>query len=435
LKIKRNLKKIYFYFLGKILETRIKYLFFYFVNKSLFSYKNSLSINDRETILILNQERFENDLNALQRNQRFNMVCLPSRVQSFVNSIFLNSEKRFVAQDYMNSKPEVDRLLDFIGSMINFLDKKYSFIGILSCSFYYRQDYPYEFSYNRTNIPFYVIFKEYMKDEIIIAPTVSRYKEQGLVFKGRKIFCSNASIEKILLESKVCSKKQTSIVGSPRFDSIFYDIKNKKNNLPKSNIITLFSFHHASGSYQLSGEDNFFSNSGDGFSKLFDSVHSTIAELALEHRDKKFIIKTKWDGPWHQRIIDSIMRSTNIDITNQPNIVLTHKGDAQELIKKSKVIVAFNSTTILEAHLLKNDAIIPLFDEAAGKYFNSNLLYKKYLKSLNTVNSSKNLKKKIISQYYKKEIYKINREMIKEYIGFFDGNVSKRILDEMDLIE
>jgi len=25
--------------------------------------------------------------------------------------------------------------------------------------------------------------------------------------------------------------------------------------------------------------------------------------------------------------------------------------------------------------------------------------------------------------------------MIKEYIGFFDGNVSKRILDEMDLIE
>jgi len=54
---------------------------------------------------------------------------------------------------------------------------------------------------------------------------------------------------------------------------------------------------------------------------------------------------------------------------------------------------------------------------------------------LNTVNSSKNLKKKIISQYYKKEIYKINREMIKEYIGFFDGNVSKRILDEMDLIE
>ncbi len=47
-----------------------------------------------------------------------------------------------------------------------------------------------------------------------------------------------------------------------------------------------------------------------------------------------------------------------------PNLILTSEAPAQEVILSSDVVVAFGSTTILEAGLAAKPVVIPNFDEA-----------------------------------------------------------------------
>jgi hypothetical protein len=268
-----------------------------------------------------------------------------------------------------------------------------------------------------------------MKDDIVVDATINRYKQNKYQFVGEKIFSANKNIEKILLRSGVCRENQISLVGSPRFDAIF----NNKNTTTKHDkqIVTLFSFYHSSGSIELKGDNNFFSDQGDGYYDLFKNVHTSVAELAIENRDLEFIIKTKWGGQWHDRIISTIYETSGIDILCEPNISLVSEDNAQTLIKKSSVIIAFNSTTILEAGLLGRNVIIPVYAEALDKYFNSNLFFTKYLDSLIVASNNKDLKNKVMEHVINPQFFPLPNKMVQDFIGFCDSKSSKRILDEI----
>ncbi len=180
---------------------------------------------------------------------------------------------------------------------------------------------------------------------------------------------------------------------------------------------------------QLKGEDKFFSDGDSGYYDLFKQVHVAIAELAVENKDYTFIIKTKWGGQWHERIRSTVYESSGIDILHEKNISLLSKGNAQSLIKQSSVVVAFNSTTILEAHLLKKNVIIPVFSEAVDKYYNTNLLFTKYFDSLVTASSKEDLKRKIIACPSEQLYMEFPNQMIKDFIGFRDGRSAARVID------
>jgi hydroxymethylpyrimidine/phosphomethylpyrimidine kinase len=107
------------------------------------------------------------------------------------------------------------------------------------------------------------------------------------------------------------------------------------------------------------------------------------------------------------------------------------EGNAQTLIKKSSLVIAFNSTTILEAGLLGRNVIIPVYAEAVDKYFNSNVYFKKYLDSMIVASSGKDLKDKVLKYAFKQQHFPLPDKMVQDFIGFYDGQSSKRILDEI----
>ena len=413
-----------------LIRTPFYKLFIIAAVKSVYYYRKYDSNHDnKKSILILNHERFTHDLDALSLDQRVKFLILPSRIQTLLNSLFLSNSYSYKVDSYINEKEETKELVRFVVKFVNKLNDKYNLCGIISCSFYYRQDFSYEFSSLTTHVPFYVIFKEYMKDDVVVDVTINRYKQNKFHFIGKQIFSANKNVEKILLRSGVCREDQISIVGSPRFDVMF---NNKDASIKHDKqVVTLFSFYHSSGLIELEGDNNFFSDQGDGYYDLFKDVHTSVAELAVENRGIEFVIKTKWGGQWHDRIVSTIYEASGIDILCEPNISLMSEGNAQTLIKKSSLVVAFNSTTILEAGLLGRNVIVPVYAEAIDKYFNSNLYFTKYLDSLIVASSNKDLKDKIMEHVVNPQFFPLPDKMMQEFLGFCDGQSSKRILDEI----
>jgi hypothetical protein len=383
-----------------------------------------------KNVLVLNHERFRQDLNVLAMTEKIKFLILPSRLQTFINTLFLGQEMRYEVESYVNLNSKTEPLILFIEKLLKSINNKFEICAILTCSFYYRQDFPYQFSCINIQIPFYVLFKEYMKDTAQIKSSINNYQANGYKFYGEKIFTANKNIEELLIKSNVCKQNKLKLVGSPRFDAIITQ-KSQTHNEPKP-IVTLFSFYHGSGLVKINGRSNFFSDDkSTGFVELFDEVHSAIAQLALLESDYHFNIKTKWAGEWHEKIISSIMSSMGIDIRKIPNIsLLDESEDAQNLIGDSSVIVAFNSTTVIEASLMKKTVVIPIFAEAKDKYLKTNVLFTDFFDDLIVASSKAELMNMIIK--YSKNNHKktIPDAMTKKFIGYNDGKASQRIIHE-----
>ena len=153
--------------------------------------------------------------------------------------------------------------------------------------------------------------------------------------------------------------------------------------------------------------------------------------MAIENPGILFYVKTKWAGTWFDRIKSTILNNVGLDIKDLPNLILDSEEDAQSLIERSSIVVAFNSTTVLETGLMGKKFILPIFCEAKEKYYNSNVFFREFLELLPTASSKEDLKNKIIS--FKSDNYKnkIPEDMINKFIYAFDGKSGERILNEI----
>ncbi len=394
------------------------------------------SEGDKMNILVLNGERFLQDLDALNETNAIRFYLLPVSLQSLINSIFLPTTQSFTIKYYLDKNQEVEGLVTSLNRILESIRTKFSIDSVLTCAFYYRQDFPYQESCKRIGLSYNVLFREYMKDEVISDKTAKRYLKNGFKFYGDNLFLANEKLKEIILKSQVCSKEQIRIVGSPRFDTIFKKSKDLVPQELKRNV-TLFSFLHASGGVELSDPLFFFtSNPEEGFYYLFQDVHKSFAELAIKNPDYNFIIKTKYAGGyWFKNIMDAINSNCERRIEEIPNLKLQFKGDSQELIRKSKCVIAFNSTTVLETLLEGTALVIPLFNEAASKYKDTNVFFQSSLPSLPVVKSEEELKSRVGDYLRDKEYsYKCPEKMINDFLYKFDGKSSDRMIKELNLI-
>ena len=100
-------------------------------------------------------------------------------------------------------------------------------------------------------------------------------------------------------------------------------------------------------------------------------------ESAYKNKDTKFYIKTKFNTGWIDRI--EAIKKKYIKIYNDSlsNVIITSEIPAQDLIKKSKLVIGINSSALIEAKVLGIDVLIPIFDELK-KNMQSNVYFKEY---------------------------------------------------------
>ena len=208
----------------------------------------------------------------------------------------------------------------------------------------------------------------------------------------------------------------------------------KKVNYTHNKNVVLFSTHHVLGFLNVpSAIGSFVPDKKGGFIEHFKYLHGYFAKLALMNPHKNFIIKTKFVNIWHNEVKQSIKEITKKNFDDIPNLFLTSETSAHELIKKACLVVGLNSTTLIEAKLAKIPVVLPIFKEAKHKYFKTHIYFQKYLRYFSVANSPEEflrLTNDILSNSSFKHRM-LPKQMIKDYIGFFDGKVAGRIVKTM----
>ncbi len=391
-------------------------------------------------LLVLNEERYKADLEVLSEHPDVELISLPSAVQHLINSLWV-SELRELSQKnpvaYFECKePAVievrNKLAIFLQDFILRLKYKVKFDALVTCTFYYRQDKDWEIAAEKIGIPFFAIHKENMKDPIVHKISIDGYKRKHIKFYGRRIFLFNELEKSVLLNADVSTEDKVSVVGGLRMDRIFKRTDSGDVKEPGRKVV-LFSFHHCIGLLDIPDAIRYFSTRRDvGFVEYFDLVHGMVAQFAANNPDVEVVIKPKWEEEWNDHIRNAIERVTGINPDAIPNLKITGKVPAQTLIEESTVVVGLNSTTLLEAKLFGRRVVVPLLAEARGKYFDKHVYFHKYLDTFNTPGSPEEILVALDEELNGiSPVRDLNHEMIRDYLGVYDGNVANRMVNIM----
>lgn len=342
----------------------------------LFIKKITNSNSSKFNFLVLNKERFNKDLDILMEDNDFNFYVINQNFLYYLQAPFvffikesLNKNKWWEIQDSILYKKFIKNGTIFMENYINFLTKVIKINFIITPSYYYFQDRIIENACSSTSVKYIVINKENILDVSTLPNKILNNLKKNISFKGHYIITQNDYENKCLVDSKIASAEKIFTLGSPRFDKLYnYANKNQqsKKNINNEINITLFSFRHSIGGYKLADTLNtsgFSKISNDGAQNYFINVHSAIMEAAYLNKNCKFYIKTKFSSGWIDRINKIKESFINLYEYDFNNVIVTSDIPAQELIKKSKLVIGINSSALVEAKVFKLNVLVPIFDE------------------------------------------------------------------------
>ncbi len=199
---------------------------------------------------------------------------------------------------------------------------------------------------------------------------------------------------------------------------------------PLGRDVTLFSFRHAIGGLLLDDGDGGFSvGRTSGFIDYFDQVHAAMALLARRYPDRTVHIKPKWMGGWAERVEDAIRRLTGLSPAEIPNLRIGADIGAQELIRRSGVVVGINSTALIEARVLGRPVIVPVFAEAAERY-RGNVYFQKFFGSdFHVAETLDALVAAVAELLSGATVSLASDDLVTEFLGFRDGRSTARVVD------
>ena len=333
----------------------------------------------RIVLFALSRRRIKTDAIALAETGNFQILSWPDNDQFFIQHRFLNSlDRKYFMKDEMSSEEKTAErnLQDFLNLMFPIFLKLISAKAVIGANFWYKQDIRFGRAAQDNNIPYIVFFKESLK--------ITKFEQDSILlmckrlgcFGGERILTHNQSIANLIIKSGYCAPEQIGVSGAIRMSSFIKRCVNSsgENDVKVNGNISLFSFNPGLSLNGLAMPP-WPKNPYKGWVRFFEAVHSCFAQAALQKPEKRFIIKTKYDGLWHKRIEEACF-ARNLNIAEIPNLTLIHEQSAHDIIFNSSVIVSFASTTLLESGLAKKHVIIPDFEETIDPY------YRKHIKLL-----------------------------------------------------
>lgn len=393
--------------------------------------------NPSAVLLVLNASRYQPDLKALAENANLQLWSLPDRVQSTINALFMSDIEHLVSPDplkYLTSDhPEIRKtrvkLEAYLVNLLEYVKGIFPFSGILTCTFYYKQDREWESAGPQANIATFVLHKESFVDPVVIPALKNITVNWRQRFKGTYLLVFNQLMKEVVVDANACPEEKVKVCGAPRIDNLYRSLQEDEEPGPG---VVLFSFRHAIGRLRLPDIYSVFSNDPEhGFVKYFYLVHGVIGLFAMNNPQVPVYVKVKYlSGEWGERVEGAIKQYTGQSPTSIKNLVITDKIPAHDLIKRCRATVGVSSTTLVESKLMRRHTIIPLFAEASGKYFKNHIYFQKYLnQGIFEVPRSENEFLNCISTCVqrKEKSAPMPVQMVRDYLGFADGKASERI--------
>jgi hypothetical protein len=228
--------------------------------------------------------------------------------------------------------------------------------AVISANFGYFAQREFGAALKEAGTPLVVLHKENVKSPGRVEYWDAIYRTRGQ-FEGSKILVYSATERDLQARTGVAAPGQIEVTGMPRLDRIHRWRRRQAKAADDDGRpqVLFFSFWRKE---KLTGTGTWEDLSWTG---LCDGTHRAVVELARLNPHARVVIKTKAVSQRVDEIWD-ILREPGRDLP--PNLTVISGGDPFPLIAKSRVVIGFNTTALLEALAAGKPVIVPQFAEA-----------------------------------------------------------------------
>ncbi len=374
------------------------------------------SKNSKKILVFPKSGGFEDLVESFSKKKsNISFYLLPRTFLKEIFNHFFNQKDRDNIKDYytkLKSHEKIEKKKEYI----NFLTLTFKYInnflklnGYVSFNlFYYAEKYFEEVCVN-LNSKFIIMQKESIFTPAEEAGALKIYKEYNDKSQSYRVSVYSQSQKKILTNSGLIKKERVVINGNPRCD---YSFKLRKIK-PKDKTIVYYLIE------SNRNENYLVKNKNINWKKLYNQTLQYIIEFARQNPSYKIILKGKNGVHKRHHFIKNKLPK---------NCFFIKDGMGHKLLKDAHIVIAFNSTIVLETISANRNLIIPNFN-------NENILKKKFLLNIKNnkyfANNKKQFLKKIKDyqklKYKDKKISKDDLETLRYYTGNTDGKSGIRV--------
>ena len=422
----------------------------YILEYNLFSKINSylvllvIYISNRKRInqkygLVLSSERFRGEIEILKKDKNINLIIFPDKLLNYLLLPFedeLNVSNKYYFKNNKKSYLLRKKILNYFLIALNPLFKFYNIKFMIGASCYYKRDNDISLAGQILGAKYIVFLRENMPPFEI--NNHIKYNDGRKVTKPDLIFTQCISTFKAYSRMKIFSGVKIINLGSLRMSSFIKKITNlranKKNMNKTSNKknIVFFSFPYNSllEFYKYPPIQSF---GKEGLINLFKNSHNKLIHYAKKNKNINLVIKTKWDGYWHDIIINNWLKySQNSKLPS--NVKITSYGNVHDIIFKADLVVSFFSTAMCEAGLRDIPVIFLYFDEIKKKFkhlININWIKKSYFVCEDFKKIESDINKNLSNFKINKKIRKNRDQSFEEYVSTLKEVYYKDITKEI----
>jgi len=357
------------------------------------------------TILALDSKRYRGDLDALAKNKKFRVLHMNQKAPGWLLKTFYkdNELKKYInskdgSEEFISHKNALNFTIDFL----NYFYSKVSVNCVTTVNYRYFEDYNWSKASSIIGVPYIILYRECLLavdriyDEVFL-----RTRDRFGKFHGNHIIVHNQITKKLFVDSGYCKEKNISVCGALRMDNFLTKVKERSMSNSKQKIFTFFYFPHNMSIFGRNGESVsrekyiFHSKEWEKRDSLFEDLHNCILELAKENPNIDFIIKPKLEmvnnKTW--KFYKNTIRKSNINVDSLSNYKILPEIDVHNLILKSDVICALQSSTALESAIANKRVIFPLFNNFSDTPYLDNFSWGRYLNLFDVAKSKEHFKR------------------------------------------
>lgn len=429
----------------KILNFLNKVLIKFFVNYKLFNLLSYLFIlnlskikevlpdkNFKHKAIVLYRTTGIDDL--LQSQKKYNknilyLACPRDFFKQIMKCIYRKENFDFddFKHSYDNNKLNISnkkKYKDFLFTFLQVLKKKYNFNILISFNFLYSAERELHEACCQLKIPFLILYKESIHTEIQKKYFLYTYKKINEKFKGYKIAVYSKYAKKLLTESNIANNQKIDVIGCSRLDEsfsykklkpknqiLYYAIQNNRG-LPTALINTFGKTFFK----DIKNDISFYSKYN--WNKLHVKTLKVLKIFAKNNPKILIIIKVKHGETSYKK-----------EYFNLPeNIRIIDYGAGHTLLKESKIVIGWNTTSVLEGIAANRFILIPYFHKK-NKFLKQAELKLGLNKScyVNLENDFTHKLSSLIKKDYKKNKIYHNLNALDYHLGNSDNKAGLRL--------
>jgi hypothetical protein len=420
---------------------------------------NSLTANsDKITILAINANKFRGDIECLAQVDKFRVLTLDHKWEALLKGAF--TSKRIVLIEYMNAGA-ADEIYNVREDMGIFFDRFISSLlklikvdCVITPNYRYVDDFFWVEHLTNKGIPHICFYREgLLSTDRFYDGVTARHR----LFHGypvTHIIAHNQKCKNSFVESGFASERQVSVHGALRMDNLLKLVNSGKcgaisEDKGRRKRVTLFYFPYSLslfGKEKLAGFETEFGNKycyvevvWQQRIELFRDLHISIIRLAQRLPNVDFVIKPKrvhmtkgisWDGYL------KVVNETSIDLNKLKNYTIEPDANVHDLILNSDVVIALQSSTVLESAIAGKPVIFPLFyNYKETKNFND-FSWRNHLGFFDVAESAEELETLVVERLKNPEVDKKTmegrRELFKEWFSDLDGVALKKYSETIE---